>query len=351
MQSELNQADYACRGIMPSEMRKLKIWQHGPEFLRKNVEHWPVQPLEASGDLLESDEGVNKEKVTVGAATVWANFWNTLFQRYSTWNRLRKIVAWLIRASRVPVRSQHKDATDDNSKEGSNCTAKCLSVLDFGKTEKEIVEIVQRQSLYNDESTLKGRLARLKPFEEGELVRVGGRLNHWNLQYDAKHSMVLPKRHPVTKLIIRHYHQLNGHVGTYQVLAEIRQRFWIVRVVSTAKSVHNKCHTCPLPIVRVSSDSHRIIYPFAAVGVDYFGPLYVKMRPSTRSKRDPTLNKRYGYIFTCPGYRTVHIEVAKDLTTDCFINAALLFVGRRGPPTVIYSDNGTNFREAELDAV
>ena len=34
--------------------------------------------------------------------------------------------------------------------------------------------------------------------------------------------------------------------------------------------------TAQLPMVRVSSDSHRTIYPFAAVGLDYFGPLYVR---------------------------------------------------------------------------
>jgi len=73
--------------------------------------------------------------------------------------------------------------------------------------------------------------------------------------------------------------------------------------------------------------------------------------PNTRSKRDPTLNKRYGCIFTCLRYRAVHIEVAEDLSADSFINAVLRFVGRRGPPTVIYSDNGTNFRGAELDVV
>ena len=38
--------------------------------------------------------------------------------------------------------------------------------------------------------------------------------------------------------------------------------------------------TAQLPVVRVSSDSHRIIYPFAAVGLDYFGPLYVKTGPN-----------------------------------------------------------------------
>ena len=89
--------------------------------------------------------------------------------------------------------------------------------------------------------------------------------------------------------------------------------------------------TAQLPVVRVSSDSHRIIYPFAAVGLDYFGPLYGKTGPNTRWKKNATLNKRYRCIFTCLRYRAVHIEVAKDLSTDSFINAVLRFVGRRGP--------------------
>ena len=43
--------------------------------------------------------------------------------------------------------------------------------------------------------------------------------------------------------------------------------------------------------------------------------------------------------------------MAEDLSTDSFINAVLRFVSRRGPPIVIYSDNGTNFRGAELDVI
>ena len=234
------------------------------------------------------------------------------------------------------------------------------------KAEKKIVQFVQNQSFASEhkETVINGRLTRLKPLEDEGILLVGGRLNHSDLPYDAKHPMILPAKHPVAGLIVLHYHQLNGHVGSYQVLAEIRQRFWIVNAVSTIKRVLSKCHMCkrqsaklgeqitgPLPVVRVSSDSHRIIYPFAAVGLDYFGPLYVKMAPKTRSKRDSSLNKRYGCIFTCLRYQAVHIEVAEDLSTNSFISATLRFVGRRGPPTVNYSDNGTNFRGAELDVV
>ena len=56
--------------------------------------------------------------------------------------------------------------------------------------------------------------------------------------------MVLPGKHPVTELVIRHYHHLNGHVGAYRVLAEISQRFRIVKGVSSMKRVLSKCHVC-----------------------------------------------------------------------------------------------------------
>ena len=161
--------------------------------------------------------------------------------------------------------------------------------------------------------------------------------------------MILPGKLPATELIILHYHHLNGHVGAYQVLAEIRQQFWIVKGVSSVKRVLSKCHVCnrydaklgeqvtaQLPMVRNSSYNHRIIYPFSAVGLDYFGPLYVRSGPKTRSRKNAILNKRYGCIFTCLRYRTFHIEVVEDLSTDSFINAVLRFVGGRVPPRVIY---------------
>jgi len=96
--------------------RMLKI---GPNSLRKCL-------IE---DLLESDEGEKREKVTVGAATVHTDFWDTLFQRYSTWNRVRRVVAWLIRALHTPVQSQCQDEVDGNLGKRLKCTPECLSVL------------------------------------------------------------------------------------------------------------------------------------------------------------------------------------------------------------------------------
>lgn len=81
--------------------------------------------------------------------------------------------------------------------------------------------------------------------------------------------------------------------------------------------------------------------PFASVGVDYFGPMFVKSRHSQV--------KIYGRVFTCLAIRAVHIKIAHDLTTDSFIQAFTSFVNRRGSPMEGFSDNGTNFRTEETE--
>lgn len=81
--------------------------------------------------------------------------------------------------------------------------------------------------------------------------------------------------------------------------------------------------------------------PFSYVGIDYFGPLYVKVARHQE--------KRWGVLITCLTIRAIHIEVVHDMTTDSCIMAIQNFIARRGTPIEIYCDNGTNFRGAETE--
>ena len=81
--------------------------------------------------------------------------------------------------------------------------------------------------------------------------------------------------------------------------------------------------------------------PFTHVGVDYFGPLYVRQGRSSV--------KRYGCLFSCLVIRAVHIEIVHSLDTDAFINALRRLINFRGKPKTIYSDNGTNLRAGERE--
>ena len=54
-------------------------------------------------------------------------------------------------------------------------------------------------------------------------------------------------------------------------------------------------------------------------------------------------------MFTCLVTRSVHIEIAHDLSSDSFLMALHRFMARRGKPVKIFSDNGTNFKSAEKE--
>nr|CAH7760723.1 unnamed protein product [Callosobruchus chinensis] len=85
--------------------------------------------------------------------------------------------------------------------------------------------------------------------------------------------------------------------------------------------------------------------PFLKTGCDFAGPVMMKDgRLRTRS-----LVKAYICIFVCFVTHAVHIELAGELTTECFLNCLKRFVSRRGLCQKIYTDNGKNFVGAERE--
>jgi len=89
-----------------------------------------------------------------------------------------------------------------------------------------------------------------------------------------------------------------------------------------------------LPGFRVNSQ----LRPFHHTGLDYFCPMIIKI-----GRRN---EKRWCALFTCMTTRAVHLELASSLSTDSTILAIQRFTSRRGVPSHIYSDNGTNFQGA-----
>ena len=80
-------------------------------------------------------------------------------------------------------------------------------------------------------------------------------------------------------------------------------------------------------------------FVFKHVGVDYAGPLTVKVG----LVRKPMFVKAYVCVFVSFSVKAVHLELVSDLTTEAFLAALRRFVARRGKPSVMWSDNGSNF--------
>ena len=89
-----------------------------------------------------------------------------------------------------------------------------------------------------------------------------------------------------------------------------------------------------LPVERVTPGT-----VFEKVGVDYAGPVLVKYG----TVRKPTVLKAYICVFVSLTVKAVHLEVVSSLTSEAFVAALRRFVARRGHPSLIWSDNGTNF--------
>ena len=351
VESSLNPADYASRGIKPNESNKIERWLKGPQFLSIDEEFWPKQPDQLP-EIQDDDDEVKKEKVR-SYAIVQTSPLTKLIQYYSSWFKLQKAIAWLLRYVKY-LKSRAGKIPAEQLQRGY------LKIPEIVQATKIIVKHVQRQHFQRDidalmqkessESTYNSPLKKLNPVLIDGIICVGGRLQRSSFAHAVKHPIILPSDDVTTDMIINHYHNQEGHVGASQVLAVIRQKFWILKGPATVKRAVKKCITCqrcnartgeqlmaPLPEARVTPYKP----PFSAVGVDYFGPIYVKIKRSHA--------KRYGCVFTCLATRGVHIEVSHDLTTDSFIQAFTRFVSRRGPPTQVFSDNGTNFKGAEID--
>ncbi|XP_071085478.1 uncharacterized protein [Haliotis cracherodii] len=352
VQSSLNPADDASRGLDADELLAKENWLQGPSFLWENKDTWQKTPtvLPVSGEDLE----VKKVKVNFASSDkVEPSTTDRLLSRYSSWYHLKKMVAWILRLKHCLLRR----VREGNSEE--RISMEPLVVSEMKQAETEIVRYTQNlafrlevEYLLNDRSIPKSSpIYLLEPFlNQDGILCVGGRLNNAPISEESKHQMILPKGHDIVTLIVRCYHEQLGHSGTEHVLSHVRQRFWVISARRTIRKVLKDCVKCKrlqgkrshqkmanLPEDRVTPGKP----PFAHTGVDCFGPFLIK--------RGRSEVKRYGCIFTCLTTRAIHLEKLDSMDTDSFITALRRFEARRGVPDIVRSDNGTNFRGAQKE--
>ena len=80
--------------------------------------------------------------------------------------------------------------------------------------------------------------------DDNGLWRCGGRLGNTALPYTTKHPVLLPRRHPVTSLIIWDTHKRVQHNGVKETLTEIRTKYWITKARSLVRSIISHFVVC-----------------------------------------------------------------------------------------------------------
>ncbi|XP_015431641.1 PREDICTED: uncharacterized protein LOC107187946 [Dufourea novaeangliae] len=317
------------------------LWWSGPYWLNENSDIWP------SSDISITE--IPEERKIITTLTISTLHDYSIFERFSSYIRLVQVVAYCFK---FVSNCQAKKITSHDSVYHTGVN---LTVSEIQRAENALLRLVQAEVFSGELTALRNKqllsknspVITLCPFlDEKGLMRVGGRLQYATLEYDQKHPVILPAKHPFIDLLIRHEHIRLLHAGCQHVVASLRERYWPLACKRNVKRVIKNCVRCfkvkpqsaiylmgQLPAVRVTPAR-----PFSTCGVDYAGPFMTKERVRTKIS-----TKAYICIFVCFVTKAIHIELATDLSTEAFLNCFRRFIARRGKCQRIFSDNATNF--------
>ena len=331
-----NPADCASRGILPTELISHPLWWTGPDWLRWETWEWPRQS--------EIPPNTPAEEANEICLHITANLRKPIipFECYSSFIRLQRVTAWIHRFVH-------------NCRSGDRVTGP-LMVKEIKLSETHFVLAAQEACFTAELSALKSGhdlptsscLLPLRPFLDSYgILRVGGRGQNSKQPYHTQHPIILQGKHLLTRLIIRSEHLRLLHAGPLLLTSSLSRWYHIIGCRRIVRSITRGCITCrrisvrpqppimgQLPKERVTPDSI-----FDRVGIDYAGPVLIKHA----HVRKPTIVKAYVCVFVALSVKAVHLELVSDLTSEAFLACLRRFIARRGSPSLIWSDHGSNF--------
>ncbi|XP_047019136.1 uncharacterized protein LOC124629667 [Helicoverpa zea] len=328
--SKQNPADCASRGICPSELSKVSLWWEGPNFLKE-----PVFESKRPKQLV-----THLEEIKVHTSTLDLSFW----KRFSKLSRMIRVIAYCrrflnLRKNGVLDRVKGSLSTQELENATEICIKRCQEEEFANELEKLKSNKVGRKN---------SKLNSLNIFLDPKgIIRVGGRLEMSQLNYERAHPILIPRESFLTKLLITDAHEKTMHGGPQLMITYLRSKYWIIGIKALAKRYAGSCVKCIRYTAKVRTQlmgqlpSSRATpaKPFLRSGVDYAGPISIRVSKGRGNKS----YKGYIALFVCMVTRAVHLEAVSDLSTKGFLAAFRRFVARRGRCAELHSDNGTNF--------
>ena len=164
VKSDLNPADEVSRGLTVEEMSASSKWLNGPAFLKKNEEFWPCDPTIRQPELPEDDPEVKRENQSHSQSSTnhrSEEVLSSLMKRFSSWERLRRAVAWLLRFKTWFIESYSRGSVNTQAR-SSQERGPLLAVDEVQGAEKEVIKHVQRLSFPEVIQAMQ-RISSLKP--------------------------------------------------------------------------------------------------------------------------------------------------------------------------------------------
>ena len=213
----------------------MKVWWEGPIFLSEDKSNWPQletidKPNNHTRELKRkySNIQLSPAATLVNVEISMEEPWRLNPTRFSSWRRLTRVLAWTLRFINL-----------EEVLDAENYIIKEMQKKEFNE---EYTSLVKKKELPKH-SKLLGLCPKLD--SEG-MIRSDGRLTYAEfLPYDVRYPIILPRKNWVTKLIIKHYHELGNHIaGTNQTLASLSTRFWIIAAREAILEWEKECAMC-----------------------------------------------------------------------------------------------------------
>ncbi|XP_052237806.1 uncharacterized protein LOC127849124 [Dreissena polymorpha] len=207
--TKLNLADVASRGL-PVDQRQWKNgWIEAPSFLLQNEDKWPSTPEDVGR--IDADDPEAKAIVAICTDTKQessdvgsvadisrSDCIEQLINHYSSWYKLKRSIAWILKIRDELRRRAGRKISPTLKDENLNK----ITPSDLKKTEIVVVSYVQRQTFNKEIEDLKrdhthvkrdSYIRKLDLTLENNVLRVGGRRNKSSMPAEQKHPAILPK--------------------------------------------------------------------------------------------------------------------------------------------------------------
>ena len=173
--------------------------------------------------------------------------------RYSSWTRLTRVQAWVNRflqnCQLLPTERTRGELTAEEIQDASMLLIRYCQQDSFSE---EITALKQGR-----EFPKSSKISSLTPKLDCDgVLRCDGRLRYAEkLSYDSRYPIILPRKHPVTQLIVRFHHEKLGNhtAGTNQTLSSLSARYWIVRGREEVRDCESKCTFCQIKKARIAT--------------------------------------------------------------------------------------------------
>lgn len=393
VRSEDNPANLLSRGVKAESLVGNTLWWNGPKTLTEDTETWPFWCQQAAEPevikeidlevkspatkfpnvfltVMRKDKDGNRREVTLleekssyrevcRITACVLRFCNRLYNKWiearkkqgpeREWKKKDLPLLRIYSSERWLSQITHEVVTEGKSYEYVRPTiAECENALYYWimSSQKEMFPDEYKKIAKGETLSKSSQLWALTPqMDRFGILRICGRLGNTNLAAHVKHPIILHRRSTLAKRVADESHIIMCHGGVQMCTQFLRNKYWILGIRILLRHVVSFCKECTLyrqevtkqfmadlPAVRLQPTP-----AFENTGVDYAGPFKIKVSRNVTAKA-------YIAVFVCMVYKTVHLEVVSDSTSEAFIAALTRFVNiRAGRVRHMHSDNAGTF--------